>query len=143
MKRQAEELSSRGAEEAWNLGSESSSRLRPAIVCRQLLQATDAAEGRRKRRKRNTTPDALGMEVKRELLEAAVAEDPEPDDFEAWLFARVQGAGGAAGATRAMALQIWDEWWFAQGSRTFREWLAAGAPSDDTRPGEDLGLDPR
>ena len=117
--------------------------LRPATVCRQLLSATDAAEGRRKRRKRNTTPDALGMEVKRDLLEAAVAEDPEPDDFEAWLFARVQAAGGSAGATRAMAMQVWDEWQFALASGTFREWLAAGAPSDDTQAGADMGLDPR
>jgi hypothetical protein len=117
--------------------------LRPAIVCHQLLHATDAAEGRRKRRKRNTTPDALGMEVRRELLEAAVAADPEPDEFEAWLFARVQASGGVTGATRAMAMQVWDEWQFALASGTFREWLAAGAPSDDTRPGTDMGLDPR
>ena len=117
--------------------------LRPALVCRQLLQATDSSEGRRKRRKRNTTPDALGMEVKRVLLEAAVTDDPDPDDFEAWLFARVQASGSLNGATRAMALQIRDEWHFALASGRFREWLAAGAPSDDTRPGTDMGLDPR
>jgi hypothetical protein len=119
------------------------SALRPAIVCEQLLHATDAAEGRRKRRKRNTTPDALGMEVRRELLEATVAADPDPDEFEAWLFARVQSAGGLTGATRAMALQVWDEWQFALASGEFRDWLASGAPSDDTRPGADIGLDPR
>ena len=107
--------------------------LRPAEVCQQLLQATDASEGRRKRRKRNTTPDALGMEVKRELLEAAVADNPDPDEFEAWLFARVQASGTLAGATRAMAMQIWDEWQFALASGGFREWLASGAPSDDRR----------
>jgi hypothetical protein len=117
--------------------------LRPALVCRQLLQAIDSAEGRRKRRKRNTTPDALGMEVKRDLLEAAAGDDPDPDDFEAWLFARVQASGAQVGATRAMALQIWDEWLFALASGGFREWLAAGAPSDDSRPGPDMGLDPR
>src|SRR3954463_11029260 len=86
--------------------------LRPAVVFQQLLQATDASEGRRKRRKRNTTPDALGMEVKRDLLEAAVSDNPDPDDFEAWLFARVQASGNVTGAMRAMALQIWDEWQF-------------------------------
>jgi hypothetical protein len=117
--------------------------LRPAMICQQLIQATDVAEGRRKRRKRNTTPDALGMEVRRHLLEAAVADDPDPDEFEAWLFARVYTSGGSAGATRAMAMQIWDEWQFALASGGFREWLAAGAPSDDTRPGADMGLDPR
>ncbi len=117
--------------------------IRPAVVCEQLLHATEATEGRRKRRKRNTTPDALGMEVKRELLEAAVTEDPAPDDFEAWLFARVQASGALTGATRAMALVIWDEWQFALASGGFREWLAAGAPSDDMQLGTDAGRDPR
>lgn len=116
---------------------------RPAMICAQLLQAMDASEGRRKRRKRDTTPDALGMDVMRGLLAAAIADDPAPDEFEAWLFARVQGAGGLAGATRAMAMQIFDEWQFAVASSGFRDWLAAGAPSDDTRPGQDQGLDPR
>jgi len=116
---------------------------RPAVICQQLLQATDATEGRRKRRKRNTTPDSLGMEVKRELLEAVVADDPDPETFEAWLFARVQASGALSGATRAMALQVWDEWQFALASGGFRAWLAAGAPSDDSRRGTDMGLDPR
>ena len=117
--------------------------LRPAVVCQQLLQATDASEGRRKRRKRNTTPDSLGMEVKRELLEAVIADDPNPDAFEAWLFAHVQASDRLAGATRAMAMQVWDEWQFALASGGFRAWLAAGAPSDDSRRGTDMGLDPR
>src|ERR671916_713812 len=84
--------------------------LRPALVCQQLLQASDASEGRRKRRKRDTTPDSLGMEVKRELLEAVVADDPDPDAFEAWLFARVQTSGAMAGATRAIAPPGWGGW---------------------------------
>ena len=116
---------------------------RPAAICRQLLQAMDAAEGRRKRRKRDTTPDTLGMDIKRGLLEAAIDEDPEPDGFEEWLFQRVQTAGGLSGATRAMALQVRDEWQFVLFSGNFRQWLASGAPSDDTRPGADRGLDPR
>jgi hypothetical protein len=106
-------------------------QLRPAAVCRQLLHATDASEGRRKRRKRNTTPDALGMEVKRALLEAAIVDDPDPEAFDAWLFTRVHQAGELSGATRAMALAVWDEWQFALVSGGFRDWLAAGAPSDD------------
>ena len=108
---------------------------RPADVCQQLLQASRASEGRRKRRKRDTTPDSLGMEVKRALLEAVVADDPDPDLFEDWLFARVQASGPLAGATRALVLQVWDEWQFALASGGFRAWLAAGAPSDDTNEG--------
>jgi hypothetical protein len=105
---------------------------RPAVICQQLLQSMDASEGRRKRRKRNTTPDALGMEVKRALLEAVIAADPAPDQFDAWLFAQVQDAS-FSGATRAMAMQIRDEWEFAISSGRFREWLASGAPSEDGR----------
>jgi hypothetical protein len=104
---------------------------RPAVICQQLLQAMSATEGRRKRRKRNTTPDALGMEIKQGLLEAAVADDPDPEAFEEWLYARVQGAGGNTGAMRAMAQQVREEWSFAVASAGFRHWLEAGAPSDD------------
>jgi hypothetical protein len=125
------------------LTAESEASPRPAEICRYLLQAMDATEGRRKRRKRNTTPDALGLEIMRELLEAAVAADPESDAFEEWLFAQVQTAGALTGATRAMALQVRDDWAFALASGGFRDWLAAGAPSDDTRPGPDMGLDRR
>ena len=116
---------------------------RPAMICAQLLRAMGASEGRRKRRKRDTTPDALGMAIMRGLLEAVIVEDPEPEEFEVWLFARVQAAGGLAGATRAMAMQVRDEWTYALASGGFRDWLASGAPSDDTRPGTDMGLDPR
>jgi len=35
--------------------------LRPAVVCGQLLAALAASDGRRRRRKRDTTPDAIGL----------------------------------------------------------------------------------
>ena len=103
----------------------------PGEFSRRLLQSLAASDGRRKRRKRNTTPDALGMEIKQGLLEAAVADDPDPEAFEEWLYARVQGAGGNTGAMRAMAQQVREEWSFAVASAGFRHWLEAGAPSDD------------
>jgi hypothetical protein len=59
--------------------------LRPAVICRGLLAALEASDGRRKRRQRDTTPDALGLAMKRELLERVVKDDPEPERFEAWL----------------------------------------------------------
>jgi len=104
---------------------------RPGDVCRELLAALDASEGRRKRRKRDTTPDAIGLEVKRDLLERAVAADPEPDAFEAWLLEQCIAAGGAEGGVRAMALSIFEEWRLAHDAAAFREWLARGGPSDD------------
>ena len=106
---------------------------RPAAVCRELLGALDASEGRRRRRKRDTTPDALGLALKRELLEAAVAEDPAPEHFEAWLLDRTlrPREGAAVGAVRAMALDVLFEWKAARTSPEFQAWLDRGAPSDD------------
>ena len=104
---------------------------RPSDVCRELLATLDASEGRRRRRKRDTTPDAIGLAMKRELLEGAVAADPDPDDFEAWLHEQCLAAGGAEGGVRAMALSIFEEWRLAHDADSFRAWLARGAPSDD------------
>jgi hypothetical protein len=105
--------------------------LRPAHFSAELLDALEASEGRRKRRARDTTPDAIGLRIKRELLEGAVRDDPDPDVFEEWLTERCFDAGVADGPVRAMALSIWDEWRLAEMSTEFRQWLAHGAPSDD------------
>lgn len=105
--------------------------LRPAQLCGELLGALEASEGRRKRRVRDTTPDAIGLRIKRELLERCVSDDPEPAEFEAWLTERCLDAGLADGPVRAMALSIWDEWQLAATTAEFRQWLAQGAPSDD------------
>jgi len=105
--------------------------LRPGEICRELLAALDASEGRRRRRKRDTTPDAIGLAIKRDLLERAAAADPEPDQFEAWLQEQCLAAGGSEGGVRAMALSIFEEWRLAQDAESFRGWLACGAPSDD------------
>ena len=104
---------------------------RPAVVCRELLAALDASEGRRRRRKRDTTPDAIGLTIKRDLLERAVAADPEADEFEAWLHEQCLAARGSEGGVRAMALSIFEEWRLAHDADAFRDWLARGAPSDD------------
>jgi hypothetical protein len=106
---------------------------RPAAVCRELLAALEASEGRRRRRRRDTTPDAIGLGIKRALLEQAVADDPDPAAFEGWLLERCLSAGGAAGATRAMALEVLAEWRLASSVPDFSAWLDRGAPSDDAR----------
>jgi hypothetical protein len=108
-------------------------RLRPAAVCADLLAALDASEGRRKSRKRDQTADAIGLSIKRGVLQDAVAADPAPDAFEAWLLARCLAADGevGVGAVRAIALEVLGEWRLAQASPAFEAWLAQGAPSDD------------
>jgi hypothetical protein len=113
-----------------------SSRRRPADVCAELLEALQAAEGRRRRRKRDTTPDAIGLAIKRELLEAAVREDPEPETFEGWLLERCRwpGPGRSVGSVRAMAREVLAEWRLAAAAPDFRAWLERGAPSADRDP---------
>jgi len=108
--------------------------VRPGEVCRALLAALDASDGRRRRRKRDTTPDAIGLDLKRDLLNAAVRDDPDPEDFEAWLDSRCAGET-AAGPVRAMARSILEEWRLAGASDGFRGWLERGAPSDDAGAG--------
>jgi hypothetical protein len=104
---------------------------RPSEVCRELLAALEASEGRRKRRKRDTTPDAIGLALKRDLLERAIAADPEPQAFDAWLLEQCAALGPSEGGARAMALSIFEEWRLAHDAESFRSWLTQGAPSDD------------
>lgn len=103
---------------------------RPGAVSRQLLAALDAAEGRRRRRKRDTAPDVIGLAIKRTLLEEAAAADPDPEAFEGWLVARCDREPGS-GAWRAMAREVLDEWRLAAEWGDFEAWLGRGAPSED------------
>ena len=109
------------------------SRISPGEFSRLLLQSLAASDGRRKRRKRNTTPDAIGLELKRELLERAAAADPAPEAFEAWLLQQAVSAP-AGGPVRAMCAEIWDEYAVARLDPDFGRWIAQGAPSEDATP---------
>jgi hypothetical protein len=116
----------------------SQSMVRPAEVCEALLAALEAAEGRRRSRKRDQTPDAIGLGIKRELLQRAVREDPNPEAFEEWLLlsAHECGAAESAGAVSAMARAIFEEWKLAHSMNEFKTWLDRGAPSDDAHEGK-------
>lgn len=112
--------------------------LRPSDVCRALLGALDAAEGRRRCRKRDQTADAFGLSVKRHLLLRAIDEDPPADTFEAWLlnYPLTCQAPELVGPAFAMARAVFDEWRLAHTLGEFRLWLERGAPSDDAVPGD-------
>jgi hypothetical protein len=101
--------------------------LRPTHVCRALLRALDSSEGRRRQRKRDQTPDAIGLAAKRALLERAVREDPEPVLFEDWLARYADENRQAA----PMALAVLEDWRLAHALPEFLDWLEAGAPSED------------
>jgi len=111
--------------------------IRPAQVCHALLTALEASEGQRKKRKRDQTPDAIGLAVKRLLLERAVEADPEPEVFEKWLLNYSQNCVAAefAGPASAMARAVFDEWQLAHSLKDFRDWLNHGAPSADVVDG--------
>jgi hypothetical protein len=113
--------------------------IRPSDVCKALLAALDASEGRRRKRKRDQTPDAIGLAVKRQLLERVVQDDPDPWNFERWLLQYSQTGEGtqSSGAIAAMARTVLDEWRLAHAMRDFAVWLERGAPSDDTEPMHD------
>ena len=107
--------------------------LRPAQVCSALLAALDAADGRRRTRKRDQTADAFGLAIKRDLLERVVAADPAPDAFEEWLlhYPSTCRSPEQVGPAQAMARAVFDEWRLAHTLPEFRHWLDRGAPSDD------------
>lgn len=103
---------------------------RPARLCSALLAALDASEGRSRARKRDQTTDSIGLAIRRDLLEHAARDDPEPQDFERWLLDHVEASPGP-GAARAIARTVLDEWRLAHRMSSFADWLAQGAPSED------------
>jgi hypothetical protein len=112
----------------------SQSTLRPAAVCKALLAALEASEGRRRKRKRDQTPDDIGLTFKRELLEQAVRDDPEPEAFEEWLL-KYSAIHDSAGGIFAMARAVFEEWRLTHSMNEFKSWLEQGAPSDDATDG--------
>ncbi|HEY8693071.1 MAG TPA: type III secretion fhipep protein [Chloroflexota bacterium] len=108
--------------------------MRPAQVCEWLLTSIDVAEGRRKRRPRNTTPDNIGLSLKLEVLRECIAADPEPEQFEGWLLQAAMKPGQASGPIRAVCSDILFEWQTALADPYYRDWLLAGP---DGEPPED------
>ena len=115
--------------------SDSPKSLRPSEVCQALLAALDAADGRRRKRKRDQTPDSIGLSIKRSLLERAVQDNPSPEAFEEWLLDYPQKCATleSSGAVSAMARAVLEEWRLAHSLEEFRVWLEQGAPSDDAK----------
>jgi hypothetical protein len=102
-----------------------------------LLAALEASEGRRRKRKRDQTPDAIGLGIKRELLERVVHDDPAAEEFEEWLlnYCETNDSRNSRGAVSAMARAVLDEWRLAHAMGDFKTWLDRGAPSEDADAG--------
>lgn len=116
-----------------NALTDSSQTFRPADLCRALLAALEASEGRTRKRKRDQRPDAFGLAVKRTLLKQVIEDDPPPEAFEEWLlnYPTTCKAQELTGPSFAMAKALFEEWRLAHTLGEFRLWLAQGAPSDD------------
>jgi hypothetical protein len=110
--------------------------LSPAAFSRLSLEALARAEGRRKRRKRDQTPDGIGLEIKRALLLRAAQEQPPPEGFESWLLAQCMAAP-ASGPVRALAAEILAEYRVALLDPDYGRWLLAGGPSADVHDTHD------
>ena len=76
------------------------------------------------------------MALKRELLERALRDDPEPERFEAWLLERCLAGDDthSVGSLLAMAREILDEYRLTARIPDSDAWLAAGAPPEDRAP---------
>jgi hypothetical protein len=115
--------------------NERAQSLRPAEICKALLAALEASEGRNRKRKRDQKPDTIGLSIKRSLLTRVVQDDPDPDAFEEWLlhYPAQCATAESSGAVSAMARIVLDEWRLAHSMDAFRVWLERGAPSDDAK----------
>jgi hypothetical protein len=72
-----------------------------------LLASGDLAP---RKRARDQQADLAGLALKRRVLDALAARDPEPDDMEGALLAIVVEVGSPPGATRAIALALFEDW---------------------------------
>lgn len=99
---------------------------RPAEFARLARGSIEVSEGRRRRRQRDTLADSLGLDMKRDLLLAIEAADPEPEDFERFLLEYAL-THQPSGSIRGVCTDLWSEWESAQLAPTFADWLRSGA----------------
>jgi hypothetical protein len=87
--------------------SDLSEPLRPRDFALLLLASGDLAP---RQRARDQQADRAGLDLKRRLLDALAAVDPEPDELEAVLLSLVEDLGPPTGPTRSLALALLEEW---------------------------------
>ena len=92
--------------------------LRPRDFAVLLLSSGDVTP---RQRARDQQADRAGLDLKRRVLDALVAADPEPEDLEAALLTVVEGLGPPTGPTRSVAISLFEEWRTAVATP---EWVA-------------------
>jgi hypothetical protein len=92
--------------------------VRPRQFAVLLLSSGDVTP---RQRARDQQADRAGLELKRRVLNALVARDPEPEELEAALLAIIEELGPPSGPTRAIALALVEEW---RAAAVTPDWLA-------------------
>ena len=92
--------------------------IRPRDFALLLLASGDLLP---RKRARDQQADRAGLDLKRRLLEAVAALDPEPDALEETLVSIVEELGSPSGPARALALEFREEW---QSACAAPEWMA-------------------
>jgi hypothetical protein len=87
--------------------SSASGPLRPRDFALLVLASGDLAP---RQRARDQQADRAGLDLKRRVLDALAALDPEPGDAEAALLEIVEDLGPPTGPTRAVARAVFEEW---------------------------------
>jgi hypothetical protein len=105
---------------------------RPKELALLLLASGDLMP---RQRARDQQADIAGLELKRAMLHALVARDPEPEELELALAEAVATHGDSVGPARAIALSILDDWQAAH-SPAFVAWLLEEAIVEGQRPAE-------
>ena len=97
---------------------------RPSDLALLLLASGDLLP---RQRARDQAPDLAGMDLKRRLLNAITAVDPEAEELEAALMQIVEDLGPPTGPTRSLALAFMEEWQAACASPEWVEHLVGEA----------------
>ena len=86
-----------------------------------------------RQRLRSQTPDAVGLELKRRLLQSLADLDPEPTELDETLAHLVNEGGASAGPLRALALSFRDDWQALPASPEWIEFLQSEAARQNER----------
>jgi hypothetical protein len=107
--------------------------VRPRDFALLLLASGDVLP---RQRARDQQADRAGLELKRRVLEAVAALDPEPEDLEAALLATVEELGPPTGPTRSIARAVLEDWRTACATPGWLEHLLSEALEEGQRGGQ-------
>jgi hypothetical protein len=106
--------------------------MRPRDLALLLLSSEEL---RPTKRKRNQTPDVVGLELKRGLLQRIADLDPESGDLEATLARLIDELGPPPGPIRALAIGFRDDWNGLAGNPAWLEQLREEAAREGREGG--------